>query len=174
MNNRRGYVVAGALLVILGGLFLLRNLGVLEFGIFNIGFMIAKFWPTLFLVIPGLLFHSVFFSGKSRDAGLLVPGGILLVLGITFQINMLFGMWHIMWPFYIMSVAVGLFELYVFGNREKGLLIPVGILAGFSLFFFAGFSLRQLLSINVGQYVFPAVLILIGAAILLKGRRPRP
>lgn len=169
--NRKGSLVVGVVFLILGGIFLLNNLNIFRFSanIFDIGFLLAKFWPLLFLIIPGLIFHSVFFSGRSGDAGLLVPGGILLVLGVAFQINMLFGLWNIMWPFYIMSVAVGLFELYLFGGREKGLLIPVGILGGLSVILFAGNSLRWLFDLSTRQFLVPLIFIVLGLAVILKG-----
>lgn len=173
--------VLGGILIILGILFLLKN-----FNLFNlwdfinfrtlfrfIGTLIGRFWPALFLILPGLLFHSAYFTGNRRNPGVLVPGGILLVLGIVFQINMLFGGWSILWPVYIFSVAFGLMELYVFGSRERGLLIPIGILTALSLVFFIAFSLNRLLSINTRPYAIPVVLILMGAMVLFGGKGKR-
>ena len=100
------------------------------------------------------------------------PGCILLVLGLVFHFNMLFGNWNITCPLYILSVAFGLFELYIFGGREKGLLIPVGILGGLSFLFFFSFSLNRLLRFNTRPYALPVLLIIIGI-ILIGGRRGR-
>lgn len=173
--------VLGGILIILGILFLLKN-----FNIFNlwdfinfrtifrlIGTLVGRFWPALFLILPGLLFHSSFFTGTRRNPGVLVPGGILLVLGLVFQINMLFGGWSILWPAYIFSVAFGLMELYVFGPRERGLLIPIGILTGISLVFFIAFSLNRLLNVNTRPFAIPVVLILMGMFVMFgdKGKR---
>ncbi len=173
--------VLGGILIILGILFLLKN-----FNLFNlwdfinfrtvfrlIGTLVGRFWPSLFLILPGLLFHSAYFTGNKRNPGVLVPGGILLVLGIVFQINMLFGGWSILWPVYIFSVAFGLMELYVFGSRERGLLIPIGILTGLSLVFFIAFSLNGLLSVNTRPFALPVVLILMGGIVLFGGRGKR-
>jgi hypothetical protein len=169
---KRSGKVLGGILIILGVLFLLDNLNIIDpiAGYFNIGFIIGKFWATLFLIIPGLMFHLGFFSGNRRNPGLLVPGGILLVLGVVFQINMLFGGWSILWPLYIFSVAFGLFELYVFGSRDKGLLIPVGILSGISAIFFFSFSLSSLLSFSTRSFVLPIIMIGAGLAVLFRGR----
>lgn len=171
MNNRRGNVVLGAIFVIIGVLLLLKTMNILDIyiNIFDIGFLISRFWPAFFLIIPGLAFHYGFARGGRRDPGLLVPGGILLVLGIVFQINMLFGGWHILWPGYIFAVAFGLFELYLFGNRDKGLLIPVGILGGLSIIFFTSFSLKELFSFSVNRFLIPLVLIVIGLIIVFRG-----
>ncbi|AEY68060.1 DUF5668 domain-containing protein [Clostridium sp. BNL1100] len=170
MNNRhRGTMIIGLVLIILGVLFLLSNFGIFEiyFDIFDIGFLFAHFWP-MFLIIPGVIFHYAYFTAKTPDAGLLVPGGILLVTGLTCQISMLFDLWSFMWPGFILAVAVGLFELYLFGTREKGLLIPVFILGGLSLIFFT-FSLGS--SWVLRTYLVPIILILGGILIVTRNRR---
>lgn len=67
-----------------------------------------------------------------------MPGGILTTYGFLFLTNSIFG-WHLMeklWPIFPIGVAIGLFQLYIFGKREKELLIPIGILSGLSIFFY--------------------------------------
>lgn len=169
--NRTGKVL-GSIFIILGVLFLLKNFDIIGpfWSYFNIGFIISRFWPAIFFLLPGLLFHLGYFSGKRRDPGVLVPGGILLVLGAAFQINMLFGGWDIMWPVYIFSVAFGLFELYAFGTRDRGLLIPIGILGGLSVLFFISFSANRLLSFNTKPFIVPVVLIAVGLLVLFGGK----
>lgn len=166
--SRTGKVLGG-ILIVLGAVILLTNFGFLD--PFRNILSIGKLWPSFFLILSGLLFHAGYFSGNGRHPGLLVPGGILLVLGIAFQINMLFGGWDIIWPMYIFSVAFGLFELYIFGSRERGLLIPIGILTGLSTIFFISFSLRKLLDFNTQPFALPLLLIGIGLIILLGGKR---
>ena len=170
MNNRRnGTMIIGLLLILIGVLAILDNFEIFEiyFDIFDIGFLFSHFWP-MFIIVVGLVFHYTFFTGKSSDAGLLVPGGILLVIGITCQISMLFDLWGYMWPGFILAVAVGLFELYLFGTREKGLLIPVFILGGLSLIFFT-MSLGRIWVLRT--YLIPAILIVGGILIVTKNRR---
>lgn len=170
MNNRRsGTMIIGLLLILIGVLAIFDNFGIFEiyFDIFDIGFLFSHFWP-MFIIVVGLVFHYTFFTGKSSDAGLLVPGGILLVIGITCQISMLFDLWGYMWPGFILAVAVGLFELYLFGTREKGLLIPVFILGGLSLIFFT-MSLGRIWVLRT--YLIPAILIVGGILIVTKNRR---
>ncbi len=168
-NRHRGTMIAGVVLIVLGVLFLLSNFGLFEiyFDVFDIGFLFAHFWP-MFLIIPGVVFHYAYFRAKAPDAGLLVPGGILLVTGLTCQISMLFDLWSFMWPGFILAVAVGLFELYLFGTREKGLLIPVFILGGLSLIFFT-FSLGS--SWVLRTYLVPIILIVGGILIVTRNRR---
>lgn len=167
--RRKSTVIIGLVLIFLGVAFLLKNFGIFEiyFDIFDIGFIISRFWP-LFLIIPGLVFHYSFFTAKTSDPGLLVPGGILLTMGITCQLSMLFGLWSYLWPGFILAVAVGLFELYLFGNREKGLLIPVFILGGLSLIFFAMMFGRIWI---LRTYLIPAILIIGGIMIVTRNRK---
>lgn len=170
MNNRsKGTMTVGLVLILIGVLYLLKNFGIFEiyFDIFDVGFIFSRFWP-LFILVPGLIFHYSYFTGKTSDAGLLVPGGILLVTGITCQLSMLFGLWGYLWPGFILAVAVGLFELFIFGTREKGLLIPVFILGGLSLIFFA-ISLGSIGFLRI--YLIPGILIFGGLLIVLRNRR---
>ena len=168
--NKRNNIVIGIIFVILGGLFLLGTLDIfrIEFGISDIAYIFAYFWPSLFLILPGLAIHSIFFSGKNREAGILVPGGILLVTGITCQVSMLFGLWGVMWPGFILAVAVGLFELYLFGGRHKALLIPVAILTFLSLIFFNTFSLGWLMQFKMRNVLVSVLLIGIGLMIIFR------
>ncbi len=168
-NNRKGTMIVGFVLILIGIVYLLDTLGIFEiyFDIFDIGFLFSHFWP-LFIIIVGLIFHYTFFQGKTSDAGILVPGGILLVIGITCQISMLFDLWGYLWPGFILAVAVGLFELYVFGSKEKGLLIPVFILGGLSLIFFT-MSLGRIWILRA--YLIPGILIIGGILIVTRNRR---
>lgn len=168
--NRRNNIFIGTLLVLLGAIFLLKNLNIFDFyfDIFDVGFIISRFWPAFFLILPALAMHSIFFSGKTPDAGILVPGGILLTVGITCQLSMLFGIWGAMWPGFLLSVAVGLFEFYLFGTRDKALLIPVCILGGLSIVFFMSFSLSWALSFKARHLFVPIVLVALGILVMFK------
>lgn len=164
--NKRNNIVIGLIFVALGLMFMLNNMKIFNiFEIFDIGFLMSYFWATLFIIIPSILMHSAYFSGRKDGAGILVPAGILLGVGVTCQISMLFNLWGVLWPGFILSVALGLFELYLFGTREKGLLIPVGILSGLSLIFFTTISLKQL---HLKGYIVPVVFILAGIMIMFK------
>lgn len=153
--NRIPYIF-GILLVGIGILFLLANFGVIEVSWNHL-------WP-LFLLVPGILFEFGFFIYR-KDAGLLVPGGILTTYGLLFLANVFYG-WQLMeywWPVFPLGVAIGLFQLYLFGGREKGLLIPVGILTAISLFFLA----NHLITLHFGL-IAGIILILIGLWMIVK------
>ncbi len=172
---RRNNIVIGVIFIILGALFLFNNTGFIkiEFSIFDLGFLISRFWPAMFLMLPGFAFHSIYFSGKNTDAGILVPGGILFFTGITCQISVLFNIWSIMWPGFILAVAIGLFELYLFGTRNKGLLIPVGILTVLSVIFFDRYTFGWLKGFHIRDIVIGAVLVILGLSIIMKNGRKK-
>ncbi len=146
----------GLFLLFIGVLLILANFGVIEIVWENL-------WP-LFLLVLGILFELSYFIYR-RDAGLLVPGGILITYGILFLVNVMYG-WHLMedlWPIFPLGVAIGLFQLYLFGVREKGLLIPIGILGAISLFFLV----NNLFFVDFGLLV-GIVLVVIGIWVIFK------
>ena len=146
----------GLFLLFIGVLLILANFGVIEIVWDNL-------WP-LFLLIPGIVFELSYFIYR-KDAGLLVPGGILITYGLLFLVNVNYG-WHLMdnlWPIFPLGVAIGLFQLYLFGGREKGLLIPVGILGAVSLFFLV----NNLLFVDF-RLIAGIILVLIGIWFIFK------
>ena len=146
----------GLFLLFIGALLILANFGVIEIVWDNL-------WP-LFLLIPGIVFELSYFIYR-KDAGLLVPGGILITYGLLFLVNVNYG-WHLMdnlWPIFPLGVAIGLFQLYLFGGREKGLLIPVGILGAVSLFFL----INNLLYVDF-RLLAGILLVLIGIWVIIK------
>lgn len=144
--------MVGILFIIAGLFFLLAKMNLFPFSI-------ADLWP-LFILIPGIAFNL--FGFLNRTPGLHVPGGILTTIGLLFLFTELFGygwMEHL-WPIFIIAPGVGLLELYLFGERESGLLIPVFILftIGGTFLFFTLFStfipyLVALLLILLGLYM---------------------
>jgi hypothetical protein len=146
--------IFGFLLLCIGVILILSNFGVIEIVWDNL-------WP-LFLLIPGIVFELSYFIYR-KDAGLLVPGGILITYGLLFLVNVNYG-WHLMdnlWPIFPLGVAIGLFQLFLFGGREKGLLIPVGILGAVSLFFL----INNLLFVDF-RLIAGIILVLIGIWII--------
>jgi uncharacterized membrane protein HdeD (DUF308 family) len=154
--------------VIYGLLFL--TIGVLLiFGVFDDRNIWEFIWP-LFILIPGLSMELDYFANRSPNkVGELVPGGILTILGLFFYFNIFtnFSYMDLLWPIFILAPAFGLFQLYIFGKRERGLLIPVGILSVIGLIFL----LTNLTTTAIGGSVIGAVFILIGLLILFKRKR---
>jgi len=148
------YIFGFLLLFIgVGVLLILANFGVIQIVWENL-------WP-LFLLIPGIVFELSCFIYR-KDAGLLVPGGILITYGLLFLVNVIYG-WRLMEDLCPLGVGIGLLQLYIFGGREKGLLIPVGILGAISLFFL----INNLFFINFGL-VAGIMLMVIGIWIIIK------
>ena len=158
MNKQSAAV--GVLVLAAGLVILLGKLGVFAF----IG---TVFWP-LFILVPGVLLHVLYF-GRMVPSVVLVPAGILTVVSVILLIGNWFG-WDLMkylWPFFPFAVAVGLYEYYVFGySRSKTIWTAAMGLAVISLVLF-GMTLLW----TWGIYVLAAALIAFGAWLVL--RRPR-
>lgn len=159
----KGRAIAGAVLMLLGA-YLFLNRG----GTFGPGTIFAYFWPSLFVIPLGLFFHWLYFRIVGRGGvGLLIPGGILFTAGVVCQIAMLFDGWSYMWPGFILAVAVGLFEFYWFGGKNKWLLIPINILIVLALLFFIVFTAGTFLGRLGGQPLFAGAILTAGAVLLL-------
>ncbi len=77
----KGAVFFGTFLFLLGLFFSLRNYDIIPY------YYMREIWPII-LIILGLSFVSVFIT-KPADWGVLIPGGILLLLGIVFLLRKL-------------------------------------------------------------------------------------
>ena len=131
-------------------------------------FHMDRLWP-IFVLIPGLCFNLAYFSTR-KAPGLLVPGGILTTIGLLFFFETM-TKWHFAqytWPIYPLAVAVGLFQLYLFGERRRELLVPVGILTLVSVTSFASMIFGNIFRVINTSLTAPAVLILIGIFLIFK------
>jgi hypothetical protein len=150
----------GLILIVLAVVLLLGKLGV-------IGFLGNLFWP-IFILLPGILFHILFFS-RILPVGVLVPGGMLVTYSILFFYCNVFG-WSSMaylWPGFIFGVAVGLYELHIFNrSNSRGVFTAAFVLAIISVVFFAIAFL-----FTIGIYFIAVVLIGIGLVMIVKRRK---
>ena len=87
----------------------------------------------IILMISGFFFLKL--HQDAPGAGMLVPAGILLTVGITCLLGEIFG-YRLMWPGFVASPAIGLLLLYWCGSRSGGLLVPIGTLLTFASIFF--------------------------------------
>ena len=129
------------------------------------------FWP-LFILIPGLCLEVEYFS-KKTNPGVLVPGGILTTIGLLFMFEII-TRWRYMgktWPVFILAVAIGLFQFYYFGNRERSVLISSMILLAISLFSFASITIGRVLIFFRRYLGIPALLVIAGVIILFSGNK---
>ena len=99
----------------------------------------------------------------------MVTGGILITLGAVFffqtYTNWIFAGYC--WPFYVLAPAVGLFQLYLFGERNQGLLIPVGILTTVAAFGFLGETLHMVSR----SLMWPVAFIVVGIIVLMSKKK---
>jgi len=98
-SKRTSRIVAGVLLLLVGSLFLLQNLGVLDAG------RLADYWPLL-LVWLGL--SRLLGPRRSHH---FASGAVLLVLGVLFQLDRLGVFWfhiHDFWPVLLVVAGVAL------------------------------------------------------------------
>ncbi|OOM74527.1 hypothetical protein CLPUN_38750 [Clostridium puniceum] len=129
-------------------------------------FSMGRLWP-IFILILGLCFELAYFSTR-RAPGLLVPGGILTIIGLLHFFETITN-WHFAgytWPIYPFAVAVGLFQLYIFGGRKRGLLIPIGILTLVSVTSLTSMIFGSIFRFINTSLVIPAVLVLIGVYLI--------
>ncbi len=113
--------IMGVVLILVGILLLMRNLGA--------GLGIGELWPW-FIILFGLAFWAMFLSDRSQHA-LLMPASILIVTGIIFEICTLAG-WGLMsrlWPALVMAPGIGFVTMSFYGPAGTSLLAPgVGLL----------------------------------------------
>ncbi|WJH35834.1 hypothetical protein MJA45_26605 [Paenibacillus aurantius] len=170
LNKNSGF---GILFLLLGAVLLSTKFGFLEgFSLLDSGTIISLFWASIFILPLGIGFHLLYFLTGRKYPGLFIPGGILLVVAAVCQLSTLFDAWGTLWPGFPMAVAFGLLEFYLFGGRNKYILIPVFILGSISVIFFSIFSVGTLFQLHIGR-VNAAILFLFIGAILLLDRKPR-
>ncbi|HLE06272.1 MAG TPA: hypothetical protein VI790_02890 [Candidatus Nanoarchaeia archaeon] len=145
-------VIAGIVLIILGGVFLL-----------NAVFGWHLLWP-LVILFPALVIFVVYARSGFTDHGVIIPIVILstislLFLSFTFGI-FLWGDLSFLWPVFVLAPGVGLM-VYAFVSRDFDALIPSVILMTVSFtFLFSQFWVY-----------WPIILIVIGLIVILKSKK---
>jgi len=160
MNGRRHSLVPGFILIALGILIILHSTG-----IFRIEWDVI--WTYVIILISVLFWLGFLFDRK--DVGVLMPGSVLLTVGLVLNYAARNG-WHVMnylWPFFILAPAFGFYMMFLLGKRDRGLLVPAGILTVIGVIF-----LLQTMDYSV-RYAWAIGLIVIGALLLLRGLRNR-
>lgn len=147
--------------MLIGVLFLLNELRV------DLG--AVKFWPA-FLIIPGLGFWTLFFSkrGQKGSEGVLIPGTILLLLGLFFLYETIVD-WQVADKtafFYPLAVSLAFFAAYYLGDRVRGFLAPAWILLVVSAVVFFSSTLSW-------NFMWAVIFIAIGFWLLLRPRKKR-
>ena len=155
-DSRRSFF-PGVILIVLGLIFLLPNFTSWRFD---------ELWPLLILAV-GATFLVGYLENRT-NYGLLMPATILIVIGCLFLYTETSG-WHHMaelWPVFMLAPGIGFFMMYLFGKKEKGLLIPASILTGIGVIFLFGQS-------EYG-YLWPIILIIVGIVLLMNSKPRTP
>ena len=169
--SRRGTVVLGLALVVLGGLALVGR--ALSIDLLGLG------WP-IFVLAPGIaLFAAGVALGGRAGLGFAIPGGILSMLGVVLSFQAATGAWAT-WAYAWALVApggVGL-ALVLYGlltgqgdvvrNGAPVLLTGLGLFIAFGLFFEAVLHLSGE-ELPLAEPIFAGALVVLGAVIVLLG-----
>ncbi|HXG26044.1 MAG TPA: hypothetical protein VNL94_04220, partial [Candidatus Binatia bacterium] len=168
--SRRGTIVLGIALIIVGGLVLLGR--AFQIDLFGLG------WPV-FVIAPGIaLFIAGLAVGDKPGLGLAIPGGIVTMVGtvLAFQsATGLYGTWAYAWAL-VAPGGVGLaMVLYGLLTRQSDitrggvpvLLAAIGLFIGFGLFF------EGVLGMSGGgelvQLLLAGAVLALGVLVLLHG-----
>jgi hypothetical protein len=162
IKRNSGTLVAGAIMIAFGLLAL--------FGQLFRGFHFWTYlWPVIVIAFGGLFFIGMLAGGKSL-AGLAIPGSIISGIGLMLFFQNLFQNWESWaygWTVILISVGLGIFIMGLYSEdahrRQAGLrVMKTGailfiIFGGFFELIFSSFQ-----SNGVRQYIFPALLVLLG------------
>ena len=112
LDEKRGSIVVGGILILIGAIFLFVNVFRIDFG---------QVWPVIFFIIGAGFYLPVLLMPRDRSnlAGLLIPGTILFGLGAIFFYNILtdnWGSWAYIWTLIPASVGLGLLIAARVGN----------------------------------------------------------
>ena len=168
-ESKRGTLVTGIVLVILGAAFIIINL--------IPGITSVKTWPFIFIVAGIGFFLPALIWPDAREglAGLYIPGAIFLTLGGIFLFNTLSGIWAIWayaWILIPASVGLGLFLCATVGKWDKGV-SRTGIwmmLISATVFAFTA----ALFGDNVVRILGAGFLVAIGLVILTRALLKKP
>jgi hypothetical protein len=162
----RGSLIAGLILLVIGGWYFLESLGV------DLPSM-AAMWP-IFPVVCGVVFLGSYAIGPSHDPGLVFPGTLSVLIGLFF-FGFTFGWWDWyrmgeLWPVFPLVVGLAFVATWLAGGCQKrGLLVPAaaclttGLIGlGFTLGLFQDWFFTVL---DVG---WPLVLIVVGLMLVLR------
>ncbi len=120
MSNKNR--LTGFILILVGCVLLIANtlLNIFDFG--------EGVWPYT-VICMGIIFEVAYFYTRKVPA-LLIPGAILCTNGLLFVFESNTNWEHaaFTWPVYTFGVVIGLFQYYLYGNKNKGVFISMMML----------------------------------------------
>jgi hypothetical protein len=162
-DERRGAVILGVLLILVGGAFFLSDLT---------GFRLDAAWP-LFVIIPGVvLFSAAFLVGGEAGTGFAIAGAIVTMVGLVLSFQEatgLYATWSYAWAL-VAPTGPGL-GLLVYGlaTRQPKLASAGLPLVGVGLALFLGFALFFEGVIGLSGDRIPAIRDLLPLGLILLG-----
>ena len=168
-ETKRGSLIAGVGLVLLGALFICINL--------IPGFSLARTWPVIFFVIAFAFFLPGLAWPDSRRglAALYIPGTILFVLGLIFLFNTLTNNWFVWafaWILIPAGVGLGLILASWAGKWSHSIYLVGAWMALISVAIFAVFA--ALFGDMVLKLSGAGIMVLMGIFMLLRSFVKKP
>jgi hypothetical protein len=158
-------MVLGAMLVIIGIIFLVGQFINIDFG--------AYLWP-FFVIGFGALFFVGMVAGGPSTSGLAIPGSIIVTIGIMLLVQNTFDVWEswaYSWTLIIASVGIGIIIQGLYTKRDDlrrsgWRLVRLGLLL-FLIFgaFFELIAFRQ--ETFLSRIFWPLALIVVGAYLMI-------
>lgn len=180
MRERRGAILPGIFLILLGLWFLLDNL---NFNIPNLG----QLWPA-FIIFGGLMALASYASRRPRDPGQVFAGVAALGIGaffFLFTLNLPLPLrnlgrvsWDdmaVLWPGFVVIGGVAFLGQYLASRLKDGGALFMGLLAlvvGLGAFLFTLGFLGPDLGRRLAQF-WPVILIVIGLGMIFQFTRRR-
>jgi len=149
-KGEKRQIIPGLILILVGLLFLLDNFNLIYFDW-------GKVW-TWAMILVGVAFWLGFLADR-RKIGLIMPGTVLLTIGVIFYLDA--NSWADMdnlWPFFMLAPAFGFYAMFLFGKRDRGLLVPATILTIIGTIF---------LMTTIPGLIFIMAILLIGIGVLI-------
>jgi len=173
-KRNAGAIAGGVALIAFGLLFLLSQI-----------FQKADFWGAMWPFFPialGVIFFVIMFAGGKGFAGFAIPASIITMIGLILLFQNLTGLWNTWayaWALIVFAVGLGIYIMGWYADRasdRRGGIVVMRI--GLILFIIFGAMMemifRDFVSENVMQYVFPALMILLGIYLIFRPRKKAP
>jgi hypothetical protein len=174
---------AGGLLVVLGALLLVGQLAGVSSWPFGWWLTWGNAWPLMPIGV-GLGFVLVALAGGPKAGWLAVPGSLVTAIGLILLVDSVTTQWQT-WAYtwaLVVPTAVGAGQWLQGRRSDRPELVKRGrrlteiglvLFAGFAAFFELGLNLSGLFAAGLARYIVPALLIAVGAYLLLRhgGRR---
>jgi hypothetical protein len=163
MSNRRGAIIPGLILILLGAWLLAQNLGVRLPGL-------DALWP-IFPLFFGVAFLAQFFLGGRTDDGLVFVGVAGVLIGAFFFAFTL-GRLHwsqmgVYWPVFVLIGGLAFLAQWLVRPAQRGLLVPafIALIVGLVAISLNLRLVNAALAAQISK-LWPALLILGGLIVL--------